>query len=196
MLSRHCKHTKHWPLCCLWRQCMLAQAVHVLGSSRGGRSFLVGYGRRWPSRPQHHLSSCPDSGPCNVLTGLLAPGPNPHELTGERAACCCDAAVPMLLRARILHAPPCVPAAGGIAVRALRSTPTPPPAQTGALVSGPGEDDGFDDDRTLTSQSGIGLHHNVALGGLLGGLLGRRVTPGQCAAGRGAYQLLAENVLP
>lgn len=164
--------------------------MHVLGSSRGGRSFLVGYGHRWPSRPQHRLSSCPDAGACNVLTALLAPGPNAHKLTGcclhecvQQRCCTIAYAQP----ANVCLLPPLVCAPLRRHCRA---------ACPGALVSGPAADDSFDDDRTISSQSGVGLHHNVALVGLLGGLLGGRVTPGQCAAGRGAYQLLAENVLP
>lgn len=66
----------------------------------------------------------------------------------------------------------------------------------GALVAGPAKDSTFEDDRTVTAQSAVGLHHNVPLIGLLGGLLSVGVTPGQCAAGHGLFQLYTFNDLP
>lgn len=66
----------------------------------------------------------------------------------------------------------------------------------GALVSGPGPDGSFADDRTLSAQSSVGLNHNVPLIGLLGGLLSVRVTAGQCAAGHGLFQLYTVDDLP
>jgi hypothetical protein len=54
----------------------------------------------------------------------------------------------------------------------------------------------FSNDRTITAQSAIGLHHNVPFIGLLGGLLSVGVTPGQCAAGHGLFQLYTVENLP
>lgn len=68
--------------------------------------------------------------------------------------------------------------------------------RAGALVSGPAADGSFADDRTASAQSSVGVHHNVPLIGLLGGLLASGVTQGQCAAGHGLYQLYAVKGLP
>lgn len=66
----------------------------------------------------------------------------------------------------------------------------------GALVAGPALDGTYLDDRTVSSQSAVGLHHNVPLIGLLGGLIASGVTTGQCAAGHGLFQLYTINSLP
>lgn len=66
----------------------------------------------------------------------------------------------------------------------------------GALVAGPAQDGTYADDRTFSSESSVGLHHNVPLIGLLGGLLSVGVTPGQCAAGHGLFQLYTVHNLP
>lgn len=64
-------------------------------------------------------------------------------------------------------------------------------------MAGPAVDGLFTDNRTLSEQSGVGVHHNAPLIGLLGGLLSAGATlPGQCAAGHGLYQLLAVNSFP
>jgi hypothetical protein len=56
----------------------------VLGTGRSSSfSYLVGYGRLSPARPQHRLSSCGSSDSCNVVTGLMAQGRNPVQLKGR-----------------------------------------------------------------------------------------------------------------
>lgn len=70
------------------------------------------------------------------------------------------------------------------------------PAVTGALVSGPAIDDTYNDVRADAAQSAVGLHHNIPLIGLLGGLVTSGITQGQCSSGQGLYQMLAVNVLP
>ena len=67
---------------------------------------------------------------------------------------------------------------------------------TGALVSGPAADDSYADERANSKQSSVGWHFNIPMIGLLAGLQTAGVTPGQCAAGQGLYQLLVVNVLP
>jgi hypothetical protein len=60
-----------------------AQAQFVLGTGRSNSfSYLVGYGRLSPERPQHRQSSCGSSDSCNVVTGLMAQGRNPVQLKG------------------------------------------------------------------------------------------------------------------
>jgi hypothetical protein len=66
----------------------------------------------------------------------------------------------------------------------------------GALVAGPALDGSYADNRTLSSQSAVGLHHNVPLIGLLGGILSTGVTSGRCAAGHGLFQLFTVQDLP
>lgn len=66
----------------------------------------------------------------------------------------------------------------------------------GAFVSGPAVNDSYDDIRTNSLQSSVGLHHNVPLIGLLGGLVTSGITQGQCSAGEGLYQMLTVNELP
>lgn len=70
------------------------------------------------------------------------------------------------------------------------------PHTAGALVAGPAQDGSYADDRNLISQSAVGLHHNVPVIGLLGGILSTGVTSGQCAAGHGLFQLYTVQDLP
>ena len=58
----------------------LGQVRYMLGD--GGRSLVVGFGRRPPLQPHHRGASCPPPPlPCN-FSALHAAGPNPHVLTG------------------------------------------------------------------------------------------------------------------
>jgi hypothetical protein len=64
----------------------------VLGAGRSNTfSYLVGYGRASPTRPQHRLASCTHSSSggggeaCNVVTGLMSQSANPVQLKGEDA---------------------------------------------------------------------------------------------------------------
>lgn len=59
------------------------------------------------------------------------------------------------------------------------------PSPAGALVSGPDASGVFSDNRTQPQQTGVSLHGNVVLSGLLAGLSARDVQPGQCNGGRG-----------
>jgi hypothetical protein len=52
-------------------------------------------------------------------------------------------------------------------------------------VAGPPADGHFLDDRTRPEQTGVSLDGNAVLTGLLAGLVGRDVRPGQCNGGRG-----------
>ncbi len=59
------------------------QAEYVLGSGRTHTfSYLIGYGKSSPTRPQHRLASCSKDGPCGVAAGLMAQAANPVQLKG------------------------------------------------------------------------------------------------------------------
>lgn len=76
-------------------------------------------------------------------------------------------------------------------------SPEPNPVTlSGALVAGPAADDSYADVRVRGEQSGVGIHHNAPLVGLLSGLLAVGVLPGECAAGQGLYQIVAVSGLP
>lgn len=66
----------------------------------------------------------------------------------------------------------------------------------GALVAGPTATDDYSDSQLSLGQSLVGLHHNLPVIGMLGSLLATGVTPGQCAAGKGMYQLMGAYSLP
>jgi hypothetical protein len=67
----------------LCRSFML-QTQFVLGSGRSNAfSYLIGYGKCSPTRPQHRLASCAEDGACGVASGLMAQGPNPVQLKGK-----------------------------------------------------------------------------------------------------------------
>jgi hypothetical protein len=55
----------------------------------------------------------------------------------------------------------------------------------GALVCGPDASGAFSDIRAQPQQTGVSLHGNAALSGLLAGLMARDVRPGRCNGGRG-----------
>jgi hypothetical protein len=58
----------------------LSQLRYMLGDS--GRSYVVGYGKRFPTQPHQRAASCPDPpAGCNYLQ-LHSPLPNPHVLVG------------------------------------------------------------------------------------------------------------------
>lgn len=58
-------------------------------------------------------------------------------------------------------------------------------------MAGPPADGHFLDSRTHPEQTGVSLYGNAVLSGLLAGLVGRDVRPGQCNGGRGeALRLL------
>ena len=61
-----------------------SQLRYVLGDS--GRSLMAGWGTRPPAAVQNRAASCPDApAPC-TREALLAPGGNPHVLTGAVVA--------------------------------------------------------------------------------------------------------------
>ena len=58
----------------------LSQLRYMLGDS--GRSYLVGFGARFPTQPHQRAASCPSPpAGCNYLQ-LHSPDPNPHVLVG------------------------------------------------------------------------------------------------------------------
>jgi hypothetical protein len=65
----------------------------------------------------------------------------------------------------------------------LRPGPNPS-VLSGALVAGPGGDDGFEDAR-LSPGARVGAHYNVPLLGALAGLLHAGVSPARCQGGAG-----------
>eukprot|EP00879_Flechtneria_rotunda_P004438 GHRR01004689.1.p1 GENE.GHRR01004689.1~~GHRR01004689.1.p1 ORF type:complete len:1077 (+),score=332.23 GHRR01004689.1:2028-5258(+) len=66
----------------------LQQVTYALGGQMGkGRSFIVGVGSDYPSKPKQRQASCPtDGSTCNIQNALLASGPNPHVITGAIVA--------------------------------------------------------------------------------------------------------------
>eukprot|EP00879_Flechtneria_rotunda_P017244 GHRR01018065.1.p1 GENE.GHRR01018065.1~~GHRR01018065.1.p1 ORF type:complete len:201 (+),score=85.99 GHRR01018065.1:104-706(+) len=79
-------------------QCFaLQQATYILGAN-GSYSYLVGHGSKYPLRPQHRLASCSTASSgggssgsgnrtaCDIVSGLLLQGPNPHILHGALVA--------------------------------------------------------------------------------------------------------------
>ncbi|XP_034236643.1 endoglucanase 13-like [Thrips palmi] len=56
------------------------QIHYMLGDA--GRSFVVGFGRRWPTQPHHAASSCPDRPAVCDWGALARPAPNPQVLYG------------------------------------------------------------------------------------------------------------------
>jgi hypothetical protein len=69
-------------------------------------------------------------------------------------------------------------------------------ANVGALVAGPGADDIYVDALDIPRSTSIGVHFNIPLIGTLGGLIGQKVSIGQCAAGQGMFQLLQASIMP
>jgi hypothetical protein len=58
----------------------LSQLRYMLGDS--GRSYVVGYGKHFPTQPHQRAASCPNApAGCNYLQ-LHSPDPNPHVLVG------------------------------------------------------------------------------------------------------------------
>nr|KAG5691513.1 hypothetical protein BaRGS_017726 [Batillaria attramentaria] len=63
-----------------YRQWAMCQIHYSLGDS--GRSYVIGFGKNYPTRPHHRASSCPMlPAPCG-WEAQQAPGPNPHTLYG------------------------------------------------------------------------------------------------------------------
>lgn len=59
----------------------LSQLRYMLGDS--GQSYVVGYGNNPPTHTQDRGAACPNAPvPCNTVTGLLSPDPDPHTLLG------------------------------------------------------------------------------------------------------------------
>ncbi|XP_069940749.1 endoglucanase E-4 [Cherax quadricarinatus] len=60
------------------------QMDQLLGAnSRYNMTFVVGFGDKYPERPHHRASSCPDPPEaCNFGWAYTQPGPNPHVLYG------------------------------------------------------------------------------------------------------------------
>jgi hypothetical protein len=60
------------------------QMAYMLGtapSRQRARSYVIGYGPRWPLRPHHRAASCPVSGTCD-WRNFDSPAPNPNVLLG------------------------------------------------------------------------------------------------------------------
>ncbi len=58
-----------------------AQMRYILGD--GGRSLMVGWGKRPPRRPQSRMGACPKPpAVCDAAVHLYGPGPNPNTLRG------------------------------------------------------------------------------------------------------------------
>ncbi|CBY22191.1 unnamed protein product [Oikopleura dioica] len=68
------------------------QVNYILGENKFGGSFVIGYGKKYPTRPHHRASSCPGPGkPCgdnylnrndanpNLLLGALVGGPDSED---------------------------------------------------------------------------------------------------------------------
>ncbi|XP_024315721.1 endoglucanase 19 isoform X2 [Brachypodium distachyon] len=65
------------------------QVDYILGKNPGGRSYMVGFGARWPQRAHHRGASMPSvrAHPARIgcdagFEFLHAPGPNPNVLVG------------------------------------------------------------------------------------------------------------------
>ncbi|XP_023329807.1 uncharacterized protein LOC111702374 isoform X2 [Eurytemora carolleeae] len=56
------------------------QIGYILGD--GGRSFVVGFGENYPTRPHHKASACPSPPTACTWETFSAGGPNPHLLLG------------------------------------------------------------------------------------------------------------------
>lgn len=77
LTSKSVPHDKRDRYTCFAR----AQMRYVLGD--GGRSLMVGYGKRPPVRVQSRSASCPKApAPCDKVRNLFGPGANPNVLTG------------------------------------------------------------------------------------------------------------------
>ena len=74
-----------------------SQAAYLLGANPGGRSYMVGYGPKYPQRPHHRAASCPlPPAPCgwewfdrdapnpNVLLGAIVGGPGLDDSYADR----------------------------------------------------------------------------------------------------------------
>lgn len=72
-------------------------------------------------------------------------------------------------------------------MRAAAADAPNPHVITGALVAGPDARDGYEDAR-LSPQSAVSPLHNIALAGVMAGLLERGVVPAACQRGQGLYQ--------
>lgn len=64
----------------LYRDFARRQIHYMLGDA--GRSFVVGFGDRWPTQPHHAASSCPDRPRNCSWADFARPAPNPQVLYG------------------------------------------------------------------------------------------------------------------
>ncbi|XP_067658115.1 endoglucanase E-4-like isoform X2 [Haliotis asinina] len=65
-----------------YRKWAIDQINYILGDNKYHMSYVIGYGNKYPVRPHHRTSSCPDiPKPCG-WEAFDNPGPNPHLLKG------------------------------------------------------------------------------------------------------------------
>nr|XP_045609848.1 endoglucanase E-4-like [Procambarus clarkii] len=149
------------------------QMDQLLGANtRYNMSFVVGFGDKYPERPHHRGSSCPEPPEvCDFGWAFTQPGPNPHVLYGGLVGGPLEIKLQFPHRIFIfLSSCPEPPEVCDFGWAFTQPGPNPH-VLYGGLVGGPLENGDYEDDRQNYQQNEVACDYNAAYSGALAALV-------------------------